>query len=340
VDNIPTHLNAAGTVAGEVYTADIIFDSEPYVGSITVPVTMIILGSELVAPDDLVVELSNDVTGTTHLSWTWEGTTRAFQFFMIKRNGVIVGTTTNLYYNDILPDYGTYCYTVQAVYDEGQTAPAGPECVEWPNPDIFVDPDDLHGWVWVGFTVDVYTTIYNNGQGTLEFTFPEYVALDLVNDPNIEQNQTGSPVAIRENQVKGEEPYANTGYPVVLGAGGPDDFGYVWIDSDESGGPNFNWIDITATGTVVTPPTDDGIVGPFPMGFDFMFYGEAKSQYWISGNGAINFTAQAITLGNTGIPTNSTTYRDFIAWFWDDMGPHSRRSDLTPDFCRLYRCSI
>ena len=109
---------------------------------------MIIMGSELVAPENLEVTLANDVTGETHLTWEWNGD--AFQFFMIKRDGTIVGTTTNLWYNDILPDYGDYCYTVQAVYDEGQTAPAGPECVEWPNPDLFVSPTDLHGWVWVG----------------------------------------------------------------------------------------------------------------------------------------------------------------------------------------------
>ena len=145
------------------------------------------------------------------LTWTWNGD--AFQFFMIKRDGVVVGTTTAQSYIDILPDYGEYCYTVQAVYDEGQSAPAGPECVEWPNPNIFVDPNDLHGWVWVGFTVDVYTTIYNNGEGTLAYSFPEFAALDLINDPNIQHNQTGSPVQLREDIQKGDESYANTGLP-------------------------------------------------------------------------------------------------------------------------------
>ena len=93
VANIPTHLNAAGTEAGQVYTADVVFTSTPFVGEITVPVTMIIMGNELVAPDNLEVELVNDVTGQVNLTWTWDGD--AFQFFMIKRDGVIVGTTTN-----------------------------------------------------------------------------------------------------------------------------------------------------------------------------------------------------------------------------------------------------
>ena len=116
VDNVPTHMDAAGTEVGDVYTADIVFTSTPFVGEITVPVTMIIMGDELVAPENLEVTLANDVTGETHLTWEWNGD--AFQFFLIKRDGTIVGTTTNLWYNDLLPDYGDYCYTVQAVYFE------------------------------------------------------------------------------------------------------------------------------------------------------------------------------------------------------------------------------
>ena len=94
---------------------------------------------------------------------------------MIKRDGVIVGTTTITNFTDILPDYGEFCYTVQAVYDEGQTSPAGPECVEWPNPDIFVNPTSLEGWVWVDHQVKVYTTISNTGIGSLYYEFPAYM---------------------------------------------------------------------------------------------------------------------------------------------------------------------
>ncbi|MCK9400807.1 MAG: carboxypeptidase-like regulatory domain-containing protein, partial [Bacteroidales bacterium] len=174
VDNIPTHLDAAGTAPGEVYTADVVFTSTPFVGEITVPVTMIIMGAELVAPENLEVTLINDITGEVGLTWEWNGD--AFQFFMVKRDGQIIGTTTNTYFTDILPDFGEYCYTVQAVYDEGQTSPAGPECVEWPDPEILVNPMSLEGWVWVDHQVTVYTTIYNTGIGTLYYEFPDFMA--------------------------------------------------------------------------------------------------------------------------------------------------------------------
>ena len=266
------------------------------------------------------MELINDVTGEVGLTWTWDGD--AFQFFMVKRDGVIVGTTTSTNYIDVLADYGSFCYTVQAVYDEGATSPAGPECIEWPNPVLFVDPDDLHGWVWQGFTVDVYTTISNLGEGTLAYTFPEWAALNLLNDPNVEQNTPGTPNDTRGLELeKGDESLNGSGYPIVLGAGGPDDFGYVWIDSDESGGPNFNWEDISATGNTVPTSTlgDDGKAGPYNIGFDFEFYGEVKNQFWVASNGALCFTSAYHTYSNIGIPTNNASYLDFIAMYWDDL---------------------
>jgi hypothetical protein len=317
VTNVPTHMDAAGTYSGEVYSAEVVFTSNPNVATITVPVTMTILGNELIAPENLEVSLVQDVDGKVELTWEWNGD--SFQFFMIKRDGVIIATTTSQIYTDILPDYGTYCFTVQAVYNEGFTTPAGPSCIEWPNPVLSIDPDNLEGWVWTGFTKDVYTTITNLGVGTLAYSFPEFAALNLLNDPNIEKNKTGSPVDVRSDIKKGDESYDGAGYPVILGAGGPDDFGYIWIDSDESGGPNYSYTDISTTGSPVYGLSDDNIVGPYSIGFEFSFYGEYKTQFWVNSNGVIGFTSTYITLGNSGIPTNSSIYKDFIAWFWDDM---------------------
>src|SRR3990172_6301123 len=71
--------------------------------------------------------------------------------------------------------------------------------------------------------------------------------------------------------------------------GGPDAYGYTWKDSNEPGGPIYNWFDITAIGTPVTTLLDDNTDGPFSLGSNFNFYGQSKSQCWIASNGYIAF---------------------------------------------------
>ncbi|MCK4575436.1 hypothetical protein KAU34_03425 [candidate division WOR-3 bacterium] len=77
---------------------------------------------------------------------------------------------------------------------------------------------------------------------------------------------------------------------VVDSSGGPDAYGYVWIDIYEPGGPVYNWIDITGIGTKVEGLTDDNNTGPFQIGFDFPYYGYDRNQFWVNANGAISFS--------------------------------------------------
>ena len=59
--------------------------------------------------------------------------------------------------------------------------------------------------------------------------------------------------------------------PQTAGSGGPDDYGYLWIDSDEPDGPSYNWIDISSIGTPIEGFGDDTNLGPYPISFDFDF---------------------------------------------------------------------
>jgi hypothetical protein len=146
---------------------------------------------------------------------------------------------------------------------------------------IEFDPDTLEATVTANSTVTVTTVLSNTGDQMLEFAFPGY------------NNRAW---------------------------GGPDDFGYYWIDSDEEGGPGWEYTDISETGTLIEGFQDDNTLGPFEFGFDFPFYGSFKSLFYISANGCITFTDQEIPYVNEPIPTYDST-TNFIAWFWDDLQP-------------------
>jgi hypothetical protein len=80
-----------------------------------------------------------------------------------------------------------------------------------------------------------------------------------------------------------------------IGTGGPDTFGYQWIDNSVTGGPEFNWIDISQTGTssitygVPSFAGDDNFSEPIDLGFEFPFYGFNYSSVHIDINGELLF---------------------------------------------------
>ncbi|MFQ6105422.1 MAG: hypothetical protein ACE5OP_14205, partial [Candidatus Glassbacteria bacterium] len=79
--------------------------------------------------------------------------------------------------------------------------------------------------------------------------------------------------------------------PILFGTGGPDDYGYTWIDGDEPGGPTFQWVDITGIGTLVEGLADDNSVGPFLIGFEFPYYWYTADRFYVGSNGWISFSS-------------------------------------------------
>lgn len=102
--------------------------------------------------------------------------------------------------------------------------------------------------------------------------------------------------------------------PVIRGAGGPDAYGYRWVDSDTVAPslpvPTYNWIDISSVGTTVTGLGDDNVVGPFPIGFDFPYYWYTVNSFFVGSNGYIAFGDNQLeaspfpTMPNTARPNN------------------------------------
>ncbi|MCP4633438.1 MAG: T9SS type A sorting domain-containing protein [candidate division Zixibacteria bacterium] len=106
--------------------------------------------------------------------------------------------------------------------------------------------------------------------------------------------------------------------PVTLDVGGPDKYGYKWIDSNEPGGPTFDWVDIQYIGTPLNMSDDDN-QGPFEIPFDFNYYGIDYKSFRVCSNGFISFTSTSAAYSNTTIPGSGP--ENLLAMFWDDLNP-------------------
>ncbi len=188
-----------------------------------------------------------------------------------------------------------------------------------PAPELAFSPSSVDASLEINSTTTTSLTVENTGSAgsTLEYSFPSIAAQNLLSQSGIETNDTSS-LGLTRNFSKGEDPNAGAGHPVLLGAGGPDEFGYRWIDSNEPGGPSFNWTDITDNGTSVTLGDDDSETVSLPFSFDF--YGETKDEVTIGSNGYLTFGAEGTDFSNDQIPSTSEP-NDFIAPFWDDLNP-------------------
>ena len=102
--------------------------------------------------------------------------------------------------------------------------------------------------------------------------------------------------------------------------GGPDAYGYTWIDSNEPGGPTYNWIDITGTGTLVSGLTDDNSVPFINMGLHFHYYWGDYAEIKIGSNGWLSFeNTSNIAHCFPTIPSPGGAANTYLAPFMSDL---------------------
>ncbi len=226
--------------------------------------------------------------------------------------------------------FGTQYYFAMRSFDTwgNQSLLSNPaNATTWAAPQLSVSPDSVSHISLVNQVFSDSVRIENTSasNSTLEYsvlmannTFPQNsVQVQLV--PGMKATESF-------NRYTKDEPEVVYGSSIE-GSGGPDLFGYEWIDSNNPYGPQFTWEDISTTGTAVTTwtPTgtynakDEGYAGPFAIPFNFKFYGVAKSQLYISSNGFVTFAPiTANTITNNQIPSTAIP-NDMIAAFFDDL---------------------
>jgi len=184
-------------------------------------------------------------------------------------------------------------------------------------PIITVTPDGIDLTVNKGEAVTEIVTIANTGGADLIYTL---VPPQLGTAQNVHQ-QSKSYERLFFDKIRSKETLDNRVGPAFLNASGsPGTFGYTWTDSN-SGGPGYDYTDISATGTPVVVDADGHETIEIPFGFNF--YGQSFDEVTIGANGFLTF---APVVGNNYINLqipDATNPDLFIAPLWSDIEPQN-----------------
>jgi hypothetical protein len=198
------------------------------------------------------------------------------------------------------------------------------------DPEVSVERSSFSARLAAGSSATYPLPISNSGEGILYYELQAITDTVLAYDPDGMESLRKTEISLEyedglnsedieldasKGQADSEWPYP----PMLLGRGGPDAFGYIWIDSDEPNGPDFSWIDISGIGQAL-PMTDDDNEGPLNLGFYMPFYQGRHSTIRICSNGWLTFSSPSIAYDNRTIPTTISP-NQLIAPFWDDLSP-------------------
>ena len=192
-------------------------------------------------------------------------------------------------------------------------------------PNIEVTPLAISAQTPPGDSAEATLIIGNTGMANLDYSI--FVSYDL--DGGLAPSGFPLPEPVRQDYIdysfKGlftmdvSDPKSQPSGQVD-GSGGPDVFGYTWIDSDEPDGPIYSWVEISTIGTNTGITNDDQNAGPFSLGFSFDYYGNTYNSIRVCSNGFLSFTSSATSWSNYAIP-NSNEPNALLAPFWDDLYP-------------------
>jgi hypothetical protein len=196
-------------------------------------------------------------------------------------------------------------------------------------PEIAVNPTLIYESLNAGDSATGEMTVSNSGEGSMFYNIDVVYMMDapavFTNLENSGQVEPSSRTYAAEYYTASDDKGVESllpGQEVKFNAGGPDDYGYYWMDSDEAGGPVFDWVDVSATGTdIMSQLDDDNYAGPFDIGFNFSYYGNIYTQFYVGSNGIVGFSDAGMNSRNETPLPNTATPNNILAWMWDDLDP-------------------
>jgi Zn-dependent metalloprotease/subtilisin family serine protease len=181
---------------------------------------------------------------------------------------------------------------------------------------IAITPRSLSRTVPVGDSTSATLTIANSGQARLNW------AITIIDNTFTSVAQPTYDVNHFLPLEKGAED-TRIGNPVTTLHGGPDRTGYTWIDSDERGGPVYQWDDIRTSGTMLSTISGcDDCFQAQKLSFRFPFYGNTFDTMYVSSNGFITFGTGSSQIANYPLPSTSAP-ANLIDALHDDLYPSS-----------------
>jgi hypothetical protein len=124
-------------------------------------------------PKNLTAQVTFE-TGITNLKWSFENM-EGFSYFKIYRNLDSVAVAYDTVYNDQLPDYGIYSYTVTAKYSNGKESSAVNASVQWGDAHISVNPMEVVANLLPDSSVTKMVTINNIGQLEMNYSISMFI---------------------------------------------------------------------------------------------------------------------------------------------------------------------
>ncbi len=311
--------------AGTMTATLMLYTNDPQLGDLAIPLVLNVNGRPVIATDEMAMDFGERYIGSTLL----EGVTIANQGSEeLVISNVVAGLA------DYTPDL------TMATLAPGETVDLGVEFSPQASgdrstvlsiisndpmqpildlvltgsglaaPELGLDPESFTEWLASGSEEDYTLTLSNSGDGVLDYT------LSLLNGSR--SLESGTRVVDPGLELAKGEADPRPGYAPGRDSGGPDGFGYTWRDSNEPGGPIFDWVEIAdGTGTNLFLNGDDNYAN-VELPFAFPFYGVDKTFVKVSTNGYLGFDFDGTDYSNDPIPS-SIAPNDFIAPFWDDL---------------------